>query len=237
VSINNSIKLAGEKPFELELLNDHFTKLLWPEVHEKVETIRARPAAKPPERSERDLLVEVLESVRELSRRPNTAGIQDKTLQLVKEIYRGSFNAEPPSLKALHQHATSPLNARVAEALKVDDLSLAITPGYLSMRHMAPGRPRRRRRLHPRPPAATRLARSERRRDMTAREAFERANAAGRANGSEPARRSAVRTDRADVSRANETPVDGRLPGWSDALRTTTAKPRCIPVHFAPSRE
>jgi hypothetical protein len=84
--------------------------------------LRALPAARPPERSEKELLVEVLETVRELSRRPNMAGTEDKTLQLVKEIYRAVIREESPSLRALRQLAENPtLRARVEETLRVSD--------------------------------------------------------------------------------------------------------------------
>ena len=120
-TINKAVEDAKEKPCPVDDLGDLFEKF-WTDLEKAIIDLRAQAPARPPQRDQKEILTEVLDVVRELSRRPNMAGAEDKTLQLVKEIYRAVIRDEPPSLRALRQLAENPaLRARVEETLRVSD--------------------------------------------------------------------------------------------------------------------
>ena len=119
-TINRAVEAEKEKPRDPEDLKEQF-EMLWPKLDEKISELRRQSASHAPDRSEKEILSEVLDIVREVSRRRDTSAIDEKTLQLVGQIYREVVHDEPPSLKALHEYAAGSLGARLA----------AITPGYL----------------------------------------------------------------------------------------------------------
>lgn len=100
-TITKAVSDGGAKPPAEADLRKSFDGYYWPELEKAITTIREQaPPTGPPERSEREMLAELLDIARQTVR---ASGIQEKTLHLVRQVYESVVREEPPTLAAFRR--------------------------------------------------------------------------------------------------------------------------------------
>jgi hypothetical protein len=123
VTINKMVAEAKETPCNDKDLNDQFD-LIWPELEKTIASLRTQaPASAPVERrSERAMVAEMLDLVREISRREESAAWRhEKTLHILHQVYQATVGKKAPTLAEFRSLA------RVAKFAEMVDA--ALSPG------------------------------------------------------------------------------------------------------------